>query len=124
MEILKEEQFIIIPRLQYEKMEEIVNEKKDIHVRFNVVFNRRFKEQSFENLIHSYTSCHELNKNFDQIQADAVCSLIDNAVKEVSEINEREINFLRNKIISIESKWWYRLLNRFKNEAKNIKQNF
>ena len=109
MNILNNDQYISIPRKQYEDMEKIVNEKKDIVVNFQLSIMDRKYYNNIDRVITVWESIFELN---DKIQIDklkGITTMIDSACNEIEKMKNEEINSLSKQLAKIESKWWYKL---------------
>jgi hypothetical protein len=105
MNILKDDQYVSIPRKQYEEMERIINEKKDINVQFSLVY--------YNNYTHSRWDCHphiiELNEVIDKSKITEISEMIKTATNHVSNIKDNEISWRDTELKTIKSKWWYKL---------------
>jgi MoaA/NifB/PqqE/SkfB family radical SAM enzyme len=108
MDILQDKQFVSIPRKQYEEMEQIVKEKKDIRVDFKLtIIDRNYFPLIKDIRVSKYI--YELNDKIEIEKLEEVSLMIEAACNEISEIKNEEIDSLSKKLISIKSKWWYKL---------------
>jgi len=109
MNISKDKQFITIPIDQYEKMVEVVNNKKDIMVTF---YLNRPDRYGFSYNIFTYNSIHELNDKLTTDDVNKTTELINEAVKYTEELKNKEIKDLINELSNIKSKWYFKLFGR------------
>jgi hypothetical protein len=101
MNILKNDQYVSIPRKQYEEMEQVINEKKDVNVRF--VLSYCDSECSrHEQIWYSSHLIFEMNEQIDETKIKSISEMISSACENVSVIKDTELK-------SIKSKWWYKL---------------
>jgi hypothetical protein len=108
MNILKNDQYVSIPRKQYEEMEQIINEKKDVNVRFVLSYYDR-EYYSNERTWYSSHIIFEMNEQIDETKIKSISEMISSACENVSVIKDAEILRKDTELKSIKSKWWYKL---------------
>ena len=101
MNILKNDQYVSIPRKQYEEMEQVINEKKDVNVRFVLSYCDR-ECGRHEQIWYSSHLIFEMNEQIDETKIKSISEMISSACENVSVIKDTELK-------SIKSKWWYKL---------------
>lgn len=108
MNILKNDQYVSIPRKQYEEMEQIINEKKDVVVKFQLsIMDRKYYNIDKEIWVWKYI--FELNDKIEIDKLNEIPIMIDSACNEIAKVKNEEIDSLSKQLAKIESKWWYKL---------------
>jgi hypothetical protein len=108
MNILKDDHYISIPINQYEEMERIINEKKDINVLFSLVYYNDFPHYTSNWYCH--TQILDSNENvLDLSKIGDISKMIETTSNNVSKMKDYEISLKDGELKRIKSKWWYKL---------------
>lgn len=116
MEIKKEDQYVSIPREQYEEMEKIVNNKSDIDVRFQLFYNDGFSYIRGASTLYVMYDHVSVNSNFGTSKLFKLRGLITSACEKITKVKDQEIESLQKElklITHVKTKWWYKLFTYF-----------
>ena len=107
MNIPKSDQYVSTRRDIYEEMEKIVNDKKDINVKFEV---RLHSDSGFLiKRVCAYELVYELNSSISFKDIKEISEMIEAVSNEVIAQKNIEIDSMKENIKKLKSTWHYRL---------------
>lgn len=107
MDILKDKQYVSVPREQYEKMEKIVKDKKDIIVHIELFITQSYYGD-YSRGVWVRKHVIEKNENFDHEKL-GIEEMVQVACDNVTKIKDAEIQKLNGKLSKVAATWWYKL---------------
>jgi hypothetical protein len=109
MNLLKDKHYISIPIQEFERMEEVINNKKDINVNISLSMYQSGHRSFFTNTFYVHSLKHELNDNLDWNNIIKTEELIKASCQKVMVEKNKELEQINDKLSEIKSKWWYKL---------------
>lgn len=109
MDILRDKQYVSVPREQYEKMEKIVNDKKDtiLHIElFITTYGSYGSTYSKRAWVRTHVIESNGKINHDKLELE---KMVEVACDNVARVRDARIENLCRKLDKIADTWWYKL---------------